>query len=369
MGTYMEDDAIKLMEEMSRFEAEIATSSPSLGVVPQSRHIIGANTFDMMQKKLENVEKAKMDGTLVDPLVVSQDGMGMQMNVPPPPPPPVGSIPPNFSGIIPPMSAFAGIPPPPPPPSFMIPHHVRAAKAPVPAVTRVPPPPPTIVGNFNFRPRPIIVRPAQPVVVSAAPTKYSKSEVNKNIDEELNNFLSEIKQEEEEMERNKRLKSGAKVMADSVKASTTVSFHPVIAAQDGKAKKDKKNKKLIRMAGGQTWEDPSLGEWEDDDFRIFCGDLGNDVTDEVLTRAFNKYTSFLKAKVVRDKRTNKTKGFGFVSFKDPQDFIKAMKEMNGRYVGSRPIKLRKSTWKARSMDNVKKKEKEKAVLINLLTGR
>nr|CAD7429108.1 unnamed protein product [Timema monikensis] len=68
---------------------------------------------------------------------------------------------------------------------------------------------------------------------------------------------------------------------------------------------------------------------ENNDFRIFCGDLGNDVTDEILTRAFSKYSSFLKAKVVRDKRTNKTKGFGFVSFKDPQDFIKAMKEMNG----------------------------------------
>jgi RNA recognition motif-containing protein len=69
-----------------------------------------------------------------------------------------------------------------------------------------------------------------------------------------------------------------------------------------------------------------------DDFRIFCGDLGNDVTDEILTRAFSKYQSFLKAKVVRDKRSNKTKGFGFVSFKDPQDFIKAMKEMNGEYI-------------------------------------
>lgn len=66
-----------------------------------------------------------------------------------------------------------------------------------------------------------------------------------------------------------------------------------------------------------------------DDFRLFCGDLGNDVTDEVLTRAFSKYSSFLKAKVIRDKRTNKTKGFGFVSFKDPQDFIRATKEMNG----------------------------------------
>lgn len=25
----------------------------------------------------------------------------------------------------------------------------------------------------------------------------------------------------------------------------------------------KKNKKIIRMAGGQTWEDPSLLEWDD----------------------------------------------------------------------------------------------------------
>jgi len=49
-------------------------------------------------------------------------------------------------------------------------------------------------------------------------------------------------------------------------------------------------------------------------------------------RVFGKYPSFQKAKVVRDKRTNKTKGFGFVSFKDPQDFIKAMKEMNGKSV-------------------------------------
>lgn len=71
-----------------------------------------------------------------------------------------------------------------------------------------------------------------------------------------------------------------------------------------------------------------------DDFRIFCGDLGNDVTDEMLVRVFGKYPSFQKAKVVRDKRTNKTKGFGFVSFKDPQDFIKAMKEMNGKLINN-----------------------------------
>lgn len=63
---------------------------------------------------------------------------------------------------------------------------------------------------------------------------------------------------------------------------------------------------------------------------MFCGDLGNDVTDELLSATFSKYPSFLKAKVVRDKKTNKTRGFGFISFKDRNDFSKAMKEMNGR---------------------------------------
>lgn len=43
--------------------------------------------------------------------------------------------------------------------------------------------------------------------------------------------------------------------------------------------------------------------------------MGNEVSDELLAKAFRKYSSFQKAKVVRDGRTNKSKGYGFVSFK------------------------------------------------------
>ena len=68
-----------------------------------------------------------------------------------------------------------------------------------------------------------------------------------------------------------------------------------------------------------------------DDYRIFCGDLGNDVNDDTLARAFRYYPSFLKAKIVRDKHTKKSKGFGFVSFKDPHNFMNALKEMNGQF--------------------------------------
>ncbi|CAG2107364.1 unnamed protein product [Medioppia subpectinata] len=98
------------------------------------------------------------------------------------------------------------------------------------------------------------------------------------------------------------------------------------------ADKGKKPKKMLRMAGGTVWEDNTLAEWDSDDFRIFCGDLGNDVTDDVLSRAFNRFPSFVKAKVIRDKRSNKSRGYGFVSFKDPQDFTRAIKDMNvGKY--------------------------------------
>ena len=125
------------------------------------------------------------------------------------------------------------------------------------------------------------------------------------------------------------------------------------------ADEKKKPKKFLRMAAGTVWEDPKLLEFDPKDFRIFCGDLGNDVTDDMLNKIFNRYPSFQKARVVRDKKTNKTKGYGFASFKDPGDFMKAMRELNGKYVGCRPIKLKKSCWQDRNVENVKKKEKER----------
>uniref|UniRef100_A0A1I7TWK6 RNA-binding protein 42 n=1 Tax=Caenorhabditis tropicalis TaxID=1561998 RepID=A0A1I7TWK6_9PELO len=103
-------------------------------------------------------------------------------------------------------------------------------------------------------------------------------------------------------------------------------------------------------------------EWDENDFRVFCGDLGNEVSDELLAKAFRKYPSFQKAKVVRESRTNKSKGYGFVSFRDSEDYVRAMREMDGKYVGNRPIKLRKSAWKERNIDVIKQKRKQKKEL-------
>lgn len=228
-----------------------------------------------------------------------------------------------------------------------------------------------------------------PVILSGAPKLYTSKPEPPQLPsndlmikaEDILKMTTSINPLKKESKKSQPTTLPGKEMAEAVKATSktvvvSAGGNAVAAAEcaasipnQSAKSKGKKNKKFIRTSGGQVWEDQTLSEWDEDDFRLFCGDLGNDVTDELLARTFSRYPSFQKARVVRDRRTMKTRGFGFVSFKDPADFIRATKELNGRYVGSRPIKLRKSMWKNRSLEVTKKKEKEKAALINLLTGQ
>lgn len=79
--------------------------------------------------------------------------------------------------------------------------------------------------------------------------------------------------------------------------------------------------------------------------RLFVGNLGNEVTDDLLSAAFTKYKSFRKAQVIRNKFGSlKSKGYGFASFADPRDMLAALKEMNGKHIGTRPVQIKRSDW-------------------------
>ncbi|SOV18421.1 RNA-binding protein, putative [Plasmodium sp. gorilla clade G2] len=123
-----------------------------------------------------------------------------------------------------------------------------------------------------------------------------------------------------------------------------------------KDEKSNNKKPHLRKAAGIVWKDPTLDEWPENDFRIFCGNLGNEVSSDILANAFRKYKSFNMAKVIRDKRNNKTKGYGFVSLSDPQDMLDALKTMNNKFIGNRPITVKRSRWKDREMNSQKNKD-------------
>ena len=84
----------------------------------------------------------------------------------------------------------------------------------------------------------------------------------------------------------------------------------------------KNNWRIYRKGAGIIWQDESLNEWPENDYRMFIGVLGNEVNDQVLANDFIKFPSSAKAKVIRNKITGKTKGYGFVSFTDVNDYIK-----------------------------------------------
>jgi RNA recognition motif-containing protein len=84
--------------------------------------------------------------------------------------------------------------------------------------------------------------------------------------------------------------------------------------------------------------------WPENDFRIFVGNLGSEVNDVLLNSTFAaKYSSVAMSKVMRDKKSGKSKGFGFVSFLDFKECADALRTMAGNYIGTRPIMLKVST--------------------------
>lgn len=54
---------------------------------------------------------------------------------------------------------------------------------------------------------------------------------------------------------------------------------------------------------------PTLAEWDPKWFRLFVSDVSNDCTEKVLIEAFSKYPSFQKARVIKDRLSNKVRLF------------------------------------------------------------
>ncbi|KAE8715213.1 Oligouridylate-binding protein 1A [Hibiscus syriacus] len=78
-------------------------------------------------------------------------------------------------------------------------------------------------------------------------------------------------------------------------------------------------------------------------FNIFVGDLSPEVTDAMLFACFYVYPSCSHARVMWDQKTGRSRGFGFVSFRNQQDAQSAINDLNGKWLGSRQIRCNWAT--------------------------
>ena len=99
------------------------------------------------------------------------------------------------------------------------------------------------------------------------------------------------------------------------------------------------------------------------------GDLDNSVTEEKLKEFFEeKYKSVVSAKIVIDNITKLGKGYGFVKFSNHDESIKAINEMNGKYLCGKPIKTNQASFKkVNEAGNYNNYEKDGKAPLNQIT--
>lgn len=68
---------------------------------------------------------------------------------------------------------------------------------------------------------------------------------------------------------------------------------------------------------------------------LYVKNLDDTIDDEALRKEFQRYGTITSAKVMTE--DGRSKGFGFVCFSSPEEATKAVTEMNGRIVGSKPL--------------------------------
>jgi RNA recognition motif-containing protein len=82
--------------------------------------------------------------------------------------------------------------------------------------------------------------------------------------------------------------------------------------------------------------------------KLFVGGLSWNTNDEGLRQAFDRFGNIDEAKVIMDRETGRSRGFGFVTFQDPNAARSAMSEMNGTTLDGRSIKVNEAEERPRT---------------------
>ena len=81
--------------------------------------------------------------------------------------------------------------------------------------------------------------------------------------------------------------------------------------------------------------------------RIFVGNLSWSATEDDLRVVFGPYGPTTDVKVITDRETGKSRGFGFVTFENAADADKAIAEVDGREISGREVRVNEAEDKSR----------------------
>jgi heterogeneous nuclear ribonucleoprotein A1/A3 len=80
--------------------------------------------------------------------------------------------------------------------------------------------------------------------------------------------------------------------------------------------------------------------------KLFVGGLSWDTTDDGLRQAFAAHGEITEAKVITDRDTGRSRGFGFVTFNQDEDAKTAISKMDGTTLDGKTIKVNEAQEKS-----------------------
>ena len=75
------------------------------------------------------------------------------------------------------------------------------------------------------------------------------------------------------------------------------------------------------------------------EMNIYAGNLNYNISEEDLEKVFSEYGEVTSVKIIRDKYTDQSKGFGFIEMTDDAAAQKAIDELNGTEVKGRELRV------------------------------
>lgn len=72
-------------------------------------------------------------------------------------------------------------------------------------------------------------------------------------------------------------------------------------------------------------------------YKLFVGGIPYSTTEDELQQAFGQHGTVASVKIITDRDTGRSKGFGFVEFESDDEGKAAEKAMNGSEIGGRQI--------------------------------
>ena len=85
--------------------------------------------------------------------------------------------------------------------------------------------------------------------------------------------------------------------------------------------------------------------------KLFVGGLSWDTNDDGLKKAFESYGEITEAKVITDRDSERSRGFGFVTFVNDEDAKTAISKMHGANLDGRSITVNEAQEKSPRRDN------------------